>query len=533
MHRGVRLSTMVGAVVLCVAGIVVTATVNAENAPEVVVPQPTKPHAEVMDLSPGPLPPRRGLIQKAGATAAYTIEQAIEQCVEADMQAIGAPGAAATVMLDGEVIFDRGFGYRRRGYSELVDSNTRFRIGSVTKMFTAAAVMQQVEVGLVDLDAAVTDWIPELSLSGQWPADTITVRHLLTHSAAIPDYYRDPLGPVGDEALGEWAGSLGRVQLHVPPGAFWNYSNPGFSLAGLVAERASGVPFRELVHTRVFEAAGMSASTLDPAEVMASGNFSYGHPMQSTGDSTVYAPDSFNSWVGAPAGQAFSTASDLAHWAQLLMDGGGAVLSVASTEAMQERQIYLDYYPDFHYGLGIFAETYKGFDVRQHGGNLVGWGAMLLWVPDERFVVSILGNTLIHLTAAAYCIVDVVLDPGPSPPVDYSTDPATWGRYTGRYSFMDNQGNQFEADVTKSGQGFFITFTDPDQPGSYRTDLVQLYLDTFVIDMDGDSVLDPLFDLTFIRRGVSGGVTRWLRNRSFVGKRWVPPRRPSGRRAPQ
>lgn len=92
MQRGVRLLTMVGAVVLCVPCIVVAATVNAESAPDVVVPQPAQSHAEVLDLSPGPFPRRRGPIQKVGATAAYTIEQAIEQCVEADMQEIGAPG---------------------------------------------------------------------------------------------------------------------------------------------------------------------------------------------------------------------------------------------------------------------------------------------------------------------------------------------------------------------------------------------------------------------------------------------------------
>jgi CubicO group peptidase (beta-lactamase class C family) len=327
--------------------------------------------------------------------------------------------------------------------------------------------------------------------------------------------------------------------LHAPPGAFWNYSNPGFSLAGLVAERASGIPFRELLHTRIFDAAGMSASTLDSAEVLASGNFTYGHPMDSTDETEVYVPGTFESWVGAPAGQAFSTASDLARWAQLLMDGGGAVLSETSTEAMQRRQVYLDYIPDFHYGLGIFAETYKGMDVRQHGGNLVGWGALMLWVPEERFVVSILGNTLMHLGAAAYCIVDAVLEPGPVPPADYSTDPATWDRYTGRYSFMDAEGNHFEAEVSQEDERLFITFDVPGEPGPYKTELEQFFLDTFVFDWDGEIVLHPLLDptfiirgLTFIHRGAPDGTTRWLRSQSYVGKRMIPPRRSTGRRAP-
>jgi len=528
MIRELRLSPVVVARILSVACSVATFTAFAEDR-AAVLPQPVNPPTRALDLGPGPLLPHRELPIKAQTTTSYSIEQAIEQCVEADMQALGAPGAAVTVRLGGEVIFDRGFGYKLQGHPELVDSETRFRIGSATKTMTAAAVMQQVEVGLVHLDAPVTEWVPELSLSGRWPAQSITVRHLLTHSAAMPDYIEDPLGPTGDGALTEWAGSLGSVQLHAPPGTFWNYSNPGFCLAGLVAERASGLPYRDLIETRIFDAVGMSASTVDPAEVVASGNFAYGHFQESTGQTTVYAPDSFDSWVASPSGLAFSTAPDLALWGQLLMDGGGAVLSDASARSMQDRQIYLDYVPGYSYGLGVFAETYKGLEVRHHGGNLTGWGTMLLWVPEGRLVVSILGNTHIHMTAAAFCIVDAVLQPEPSPPVDFLTDPDTWGRYTGHYRMIDNRGHLFEAEVSKYGERFFITFTDPGEPGYYRTDLVQQYLDTFYIDWDGDQVLDPLYELTFIRRTDPQSITMWLRNRSFVGNRVMEPRRPRGR----
>jgi hypothetical protein len=106
MHRVARLSTVVGVVVLCVACVAVTVIATAENVSDVIVSQLPQPHAETMGLSPGPLPSRRGLTPEVGATAASTIEQAFEQCVEADMQAIGAPGAAVTVMLDGDNVLD-------------------------------------------------------------------------------------------------------------------------------------------------------------------------------------------------------------------------------------------------------------------------------------------------------------------------------------------------------------------------------------------------------------------------------------------
>ena len=459
---------------------------------------------------------------------ANSVETAITQCVEA---AIGAPGAAVTVIDQGEVIFDRGFGRRRQGGPELVNSETRFRIGSATKMLTAAAVMQQVDAGLVDLDEPVTVWVPDLSLSGQWPADSITVRHLMTHTAALPDHYEDPLGPMGDQALADWAASLGETRLHAPPGTFWNYSNPGFSLAGLVAERAGGLPYRELMAGRVFAAAGMTATTFDPLEVMASGNYSRGHHPSPDGGLTVYAPDDYQSRIGDPAGQAFSTAGDLASWALTLMDGGGAVLSPTSAEAMQTREVSLDRLPDDHYGFGVFAEVYKGLDIRQHGGNIYGWGAYLLWVPDERFVVSILGNTTYYLRAAAYCIVDAVFEPDGSDPPDLTTDPATWVAYSGSYEFMDNRGEVFQADVELSGNRLFAIFPNPVDPESpIRKELTQLYLDTFSMEAFVDGELD--FELTFIDRSVTGSPRMWLRNQWFVGLRTPPPRDADGRRVP-
>lgn len=460
------------------------------------------------------------------------IEQAIEQCVEADMAAIDAPGAAVTVVNQGDVIFNRGFGVKRRNASQPVDSATRFRIGSVTKMFTAAAVMQQVDSGAMNLDDPVSTWVPELSLSGQWPAGMVTVRHLLTHTAALPDHYEDALGPTGDQALSNWAAGLDDVELHAPPGTFWNYSNPGYSLAGLVAERSSGLPYRELMSDRLFQPAGMPAATFDPADVIESNNYSWGHHPAPDGTTTIYAPDDYESWIGSPAGQAFSTAEELASWALLLIDGGGDVLTPSSAAAMQARQVSLDRYPAYDYGLGIFAEVYKGLDVRQHGGNIYGWGAWLMWVPERRFVVSILDNTTYYLRDAAYCILDAVLEPEPEEPPDYTTDPATWVAYTGSYELMDNTGDAFQAEVELVGDRLFAVFPNPSNPSSPTIkELTQLYLDTF--SMEAFDPGDRDFELTFIRRDTHLSTRMWLRNQWFVGLRIPRPRGGGGRLVPK
>jgi CubicO group peptidase (beta-lactamase class C family) len=464
----------------------------------------------VLAINPRPQPPRPPF-HAAGPAAALPTGQVIRQCVETDMQAIGAPGAAVTVILDGQVIFSGGFGIKRRGYDDPVNANTRFRIGSITKMLTAAAVMHQLDVGLVDLEDPVIQWIPELDLNGPWSSDAITVRHLLTHSSGFPDHVEHPYSPTGDQALGQWAGTLDDVVLLSPPGAFWNYSNPGYCLAGLVAERASGMHYRELMERTVFDRAGMDATTFSPAEAMASANYSYGHDVQG-----VFAPDAYESWMASPSGLAFSTAPDLARWALLLMDGGGIVLSISSAEAVQERQIYLDHIPGLHYGFGVFAEQYKGLDVRQHGGNIPGWGAFLLWIPEERFAVAVLANT--------------------TPPVDYSTDPATWTRYAGTYHLLSDKGVHYDAVIRKKIDRFFMTVIDPDDRSVvFTTDLVQEYLDTFSVDRGFDP-LEPDLSIqpavTFISRDTSGHRTMWLRNRGIVGERVMRPIRADRRVAP-
>ena len=444
------------------------------------------------------------------------VPQAIDQCVAADMRAHNTPGATVAVMLDGALLFQKGYGVKHRRNGGTVDAATVFRIGSITKMMTAAAVMQQVEAGRVHLNDPVTALVPEFEIAGPWPADRIAVRHLLSHTTGFPDrlFGDDIAGPTTPGALSNWAASQTAVSLHAPPGAFWNYSNPNFALAGLVAERASGINYQEYMEPHVWGPAGMSATTLSPAKVVAGGNWTYGH--HTNVREFIYRPDSYDNWEAAPAGFAFSTAPDLVRWADLLMAGGGGVLQPASAEEMQSRQAFLNYTPDLFYGFGIMSESYRGLDLLSHGGNVPGWGSMLMWVPERRFAVAVLANTFESLTAAAYCIVDAVLQPSGPPPPDYTTDPSTWAPYLGTYDITDVEGSTFRAQVGFVGSDFLITFLGLDGGSeTYTTPLVQLYLDTFGIDSDEDSQLD--MDLTFIRS--EAGPARWLRNRLAVGAR--------------
>jgi CubicO group peptidase (beta-lactamase class C family) len=389
-------------------------------------------------------------------------------------------------------------------------------------MMTAAVVLQQAELGRVDLDSPVTDYIPEFEIGGRWPADLITVRHALTHTTGFPDSVNG-LFYSGDTALSRWATIQGDVELHAPPGSFWNYSNPNFMLAGLVAERAAGAPYRDLYKESLWEPAGMSSTTFDPDEVIARGNYAFGYYYDSESDNHYdLGPRDNDIWVAGPAGFAFSTVEDLTTWALLLMDGGGPVLSPWSAATMQDPHQWTHYTPDLYYGYGVMNENYRGLDVRQHGGNVAGFGTYLLWIPDRRFAVALLTNVSSSLNAAAYCIIDEILEPDPVDQPDLTTDPSTWGRYAGEYVITGTDGTSAPARVWVDGSSLMASIEDPAEPGvDYTAELYQVYQDTFVFDSDGDGSAET--DITFCERKGSPGFTMWMRNRRAVGERLLTP----------
>jgi len=522
MNKAVHFNVGLGVAVLVLASSLGAAGVEGLDGQKPV--QPSISTAKILEsLGPGPLGPRWDAIERSPVKV-DNLEDAIDQCVEANMSRLNAPGAAVAVILDGELLYESGYGVKRRNLSSAVDADTIFRIGSVTKQMTAAALMQQVELGRVDLDAPVTDYIPELVLGGRWPADRITVRHTLTHTTGFPDHIND-VTTVGDQALSQWAAGQEEIELHAPPGSFWNYSNPNFMIAGLVAERASGTPYRDLFKESLWQPAGMHSTTFDPEEVIDSDNYAIGHYYDSeTHREYAMGPRDNDLWAAGPAGFAFSTVGDLAHWALLLTDGGGPALSPWSAATMQDPHVWANFTPDLYYGFGVMIESYQNLDVRQHGGNIAGFGTYLLWVPERRFVVALLTNVTSSLTSAAYCIVDEVLDPVTVPDPDLTTDPSTWRGYTGEYVMTETDGTRFDARVYLDGVHLMADAADPSQPGvTFTTELEQVFLDTFLFDSDGDGAAET--DVTFCSRTGDPGFMMWLRNRHAVGERKLIPRR--------
>lgn len=430
----------------------------------------------------------------------------VDACMAADMADKQAHGASIAIMNEGEFVHVRGYGLKHPEQAEEVDAETLFRIGSTTKMMTAAGVLQLAEQGKVDLDAPITRYAPDFNIAAPWQASAIKTRHLLTHSAGIPD---DLSGAFGPTSLVDWAADRGHVQLYAPPGSFFNYSNPSWSLAGLVLQLAGGQPYRERLVEHVWRPAGMTRTTMDTATVIADGNYSFGGQ-----NGQAIAPDAYDSLWGGPAGFAFSTPTELVTWTKLLMDGGGEVLAPESAAAMQAMQVGSDTRPGLGYGFGIFrSEELPGLTLLDHGGNIDGWSSQLMWIPERGFAVSVLATSPSSLSNAARCALLEIVQPELPPQVDLRTDPATWDRYTGTYVIQDRFGQETSAWIERTPEGLRAW-----QGEALNFPLVQRYLDTFQEDLDEDGQGDG-DTVSFIAHPERPERAEWIRNRGFVGIR--------------
>jgi CubicO group peptidase (beta-lactamase class C family) len=458
--------------------------------------------------------------------------QRVDACVETFMAAYRVPGASIAIIDNRAFVYEKGYGVKHREQGGAVTPDTVFRFGSTLKMMTAAALMQQVEQGRVDLQAPITRYIPEFQVAGPWPSDTISAWNLLTHTSSFPDRYdqymfRNGLaGPTTPTALSDWAAGQSAIPLYAPPGSFWNYSNPNFSLAGLIAERASGLEYHQYMEDRVFGPAGMTSATLLPSDVLAFGDYAYEHYTDPfTGQSVIAAPDAYDNWVMAPAGLGFATARDLARFAWILMQGGSPILTSSSAEIMQSPQIDMQIGEPIYYGFGVMVlPDYFGANLRMHGGNVFGSSSSLIWAPDYTFAVSLLFNGEASPDDAALCAYAAFHPLTGEAPPNASLPPSEWGKYAGNYrgrfyghwnwrtggEIVTYDGLEITATVTKVRDQLVVrmpelTVNDPQTP---------VGLDNFLAAKLGP--LYGLFTASYLDDPWMHIVSNFIRNRSFV-----------------
>ena len=458
----------------------------------------------------------------AGVTDQSNPYEVIDACIAAEMAEVGAPGASIAVAVDGEIAYTHGYGVRHAKNGGAIDASTMFRIGSSTKMMTAAALMTLVDAGKLDLHAPITTYLPELRLPAPWDAGAITAHHLLSHSSGMSESYRMPsVALLNSVPLATWATRLlPLTAMGAPPGTFWNYSNPGYSLAGYLLERLSGMSHAEYTSQHVWAPAGMPLTTFSAADVMDRGNFAWGY----RGGQPI-APDEYPMPTLAPAGMAFSTPTEMVTWALIMMNEGGAVLSPRSAATMQTPYVATDDNPWERYGYGIFIAEYEDrqdpsqqVTVYDHGGNTTGWGSQLYWVPARGVAVSILDSTMASLDKSAQCVLREVAGIAPRPTGGLTTEPRIWDAFVGTYAEMNQAQWDATIRVTRDGGTLLLHRLEADTV----TPLVNVFGPSFKADADRNGRPDPAtsgLTYTFSGDGTEAGPIRWLRNRIQISER--------------
>ncbi len=261
--------------------------------------------------------------------------------------------------------------------------NLRYAIGSISKQFTAVAILLLQQDGKLKLDDPVSKFIPGLTRGNE-----VTVRQLLSHTSGYQDFWpQDYLMPMMRNATtpqriaDEWA----KKPLDFEPGSRWQYSNTNYTLAGMVVEKASGMPFFRFVRTRILEPVGLTNAAdfdVNPRAATATGYIRYGlGPLRP-------APDAGAGWMWA-AGELAMTASDLAKWDMCLIRR--CLLSPQSYREL-EREIVLNNGAGTGYALGLDVGMQGGRFMIEHSGEVSGFTAENMVFPEDSAAIVVLTN---------------------------------------------------------------------------------------------------------------------------------------------
>jgi CubicO group peptidase (beta-lactamase class C family) len=287
-----------------------------------------------------------------------------------------------------------------KGYGEATESkqnslDTVFHVASITKQFTAAATLQLVEAGKINLETPINEYLPKKYRSDHWK--NVTCSHLLSHSSGIEDYalVRDYYNVVDGFCLGDTVDGMIREAMEKPlrfkPGSKFEYSNIGFTLLGEIIENQSSLPFDAYVKKRILNPLGMTSSRVHvighvPTDDEASGYRWNAELKKHKKDEVVTLP------VTAPDGGLTTTLSDFIKWIDVYTDANPLVVSKDSVKAMTTQRVPLDPKDvkpgERGYGYGLFV----GDGLLSHPGYIVGFRSHFILDPEKDLLVLVFSN---------------------------------------------------------------------------------------------------------------------------------------------
>ena len=350
------------------------------------------------------------LLLFAGSAPAVDREAALSAPLKG-LVAEGEPGLAALVRSGGRTVIERGYGVRDRRTRAPIDARTRFRLASVTKQMTAASIMLLVRDGRLRYEDTLTQALPGFPAYGS----AVTIRHLLTHTSGLPDYEQlmedaeKGKGPIwsperqirDDEVLDLLEKETRGV---FAPGTSWAYSNSGYVVLGLVAGRAAGKPFGDVLRERIFAPLGMTRTLAYEKGRNEVPDRAYGHTKDEAG---FRETDQSSTSATLGDGGVYSCLEDLAKWDEALRTNAllpKAAMAVALTPVrLNDGAPPLwpkgepggdNLFPGqpVAYGFGWFLDPWQGRKRMWHHGETMGFRSIVERFPDDGVTVVILAN---------------------------------------------------------------------------------------------------------------------------------------------
>jgi CubicO group peptidase (beta-lactamase class C family) len=340
-------------------------------------------------------------------------EAAKSRAIDAMLSAVtqpGAPGLAAVVRKDGRVLFEQGYGIRKLGSQEKIDAQTNFRLASLTKEFTAMAIMLLVKEGKVRYDERLTEIFPEFPAYGR----EVTVRNLLNHTGGLPDY--EELMDREEKTRGPRWSAERQIEDHevlalleqqtqgkFPPGTSWAYSNSGYVMLGLIVAKISGASYPDFLRKRIFDPAGMEHSLVYQKGKNEITKRAYGNSKEN--GKWVETDQSATSATLGDGG-VYSNLRDMAKWdealekhtllsAQEMAPALAPVTLADGSEPEGPSEPEGDHRAPgkpVSYGFGWFLDPFGGHPRMWHSGSTMGFRTVIERFTKDGLTIVILSN---------------------------------------------------------------------------------------------------------------------------------------------
>lgn len=373
------------------------------------------------------------------------------------------PGCAAGVMRDGKVIWSAGYGIANLQTGAPIRTDTLFNLASVSKQFTAFAILQLEAQGRLSLDDSVRRFFPELPVYAQ----DIKIRHLLHHTSGLQDYmFLAELAGIGYSQRFTQQQALQMLfkqnTAMFPSGVEFSYSNSGYMLLSSIVERVSGMSLKNFSQVHIFKPLGMTRTSIVDQYPLQLPNLAESYEQDPKTKAYQFADVR---WEQTGDGQVHSTVVDVMRWMRNLSTGkvGGPALS----QKMRQTEPLADGDPGY-YAMGVGISRYRGFDEVSHSGGWAGYNTHVAWYPKMELATVVLCNSPVpDASARGYALMDAVLgSPSPSPGHDIpppvpsirAVPPAPLNTLVAG-TYLDDSGHQFQ--LQRSDNSFTLnTFPD-------------------------------------------------------------------------